>query len=119
MRDKAGDLAGARSLLETAVGWYPEEFTFHYSLAGLLLRNGLATEALAAAEAALRHGYGDNRLRAAERLARVHAAAGDSASALATIDTALSAAKRPGEELQVRTFRYIKALEDARTELGG
>jgi len=116
---RAGDHDGAIVLLEGAVGHYPEEFTFHYSLA--LRKSGADDHAGAAvsARAALEHGYGDNRLRAAKVLAEALHASGDTEAALAVIDETLEAAVVPEEGLEVRTPRYIERLEEARAEIAG
>lgn len=113
----AGDPAGARQLLDQAIEAYPEEFTWHHSLAGQLLEQGKPAEARAEAELAYRYGYGDNRLRAAERLARARAQAGDKAGALAFIDEVLQSNPRPPAELQVRTGRYLDKLQALKAEL--
>lgn len=119
LREAAGDAAGARALLSAAVGHYPEEFTFHHALGGLLLRQGAAAEAVVAAQAAVAHGYGDNRLRAVRLLAEALHADGQTGAALALLDETLAGAVRPPPELQVRTPRYLQALEDLRATLGG
>jgi len=114
---QAGDPDGAIALLQKAVAAYPDEFSYHHALAGQLRTLGRLEEAAVEAEAAVRTGYGDNRLRAIERQARIQHARGATAEALALLDATLGAAPRPGEGLAVRTTRIIGQLEAARAEL--
>ena len=112
LREKAGDAAGARTLLVDAVGHYPEEFTFHYALGALELRQEQAEAAITSARKAVEHGYGDNQLRAVRLLAEALQANGQTGAATALLKETLAQAARPPEELKVRTPRYLKALED-------
>ncbi|MBM4391642.1 MAG: hypothetical protein FJ090_11015, partial [Deltaproteobacteria bacterium] len=57
-------------------------------------------------------------LRAAERLGRVLLAGGKRAEALDLVTRTLAAATRPDPSLDVRTHRYVGALEALRDELG-
>lgn len=112
----AGDLAGAEALLRDASVRFPDEMTFPYALAGILLDAGQPVAAVEAARHAANVAYGDNALRVAARLAQALAATGDAEAALATIDTALAAAPQPGDA-RVRTGRYLEALRDVRARL--
>ena len=118
LHEQAGDVDGGLAVLEQAIAHYPEEFTFHYAIGGMLLRAERTDEAIDAARAALSHSYGDNRLRAARLLAEALHAGGQSAEALAVIDEALSAAPDV-TDLDVRTPRYIEHLQEARAEIAG
>jgi Flp pilus assembly protein TadD len=109
--ERAGDASGALAVLDSAVEHYPNEFTFHHARARTLLRATRASEAVAAARAALQHGFGDNRLRAANTLALALDAAGDRPAALALVEATLLEATRPADGTDVRTFRYLSALE--------
>lgn len=114
---RAGDPEGAVAVLEAAVRHYPEEFTFHYSLSLRRSDAGDTAGAVAAAREALAHSYGDNRLRAANVLAKALHAADQTDEALAVLSAALEAAELPEDGLDVRTPRYIEALEKTRSEL--
>lgn len=115
----SGDVDGAVALLGRAARAWPEEFTFHDGLAGVLLDAGRPAEALEPARLALRHSWGDNRLRAARGLAQVLVALERTDEARAVIDQALAEAPRPGEGVDVRTPRYLALLEALRAELPG
>ena len=117
LRAEAGDPEGAVKVLQAAITTWPEEFTYSYALAGVLLDSKRPAEAEAPARAALQWAYGDNRLRAANRLAAVLGALGRKEEAIQAIDEALASAVRPTEGIKVRTGRYLKALEDSRAEL--
>lgn len=114
---RAGDAEGAIAVLEEAVGHYPEEFTFHYSLSLRRSDAGNTDGAVEAARAALEHSYGDNRLRAANALAKALHAAAQTGEALSVLDAALAEIPAPEEGLDVRTPRYIQMLEKTRAEL--
>lgn len=114
--EQAGQPELAVAVLQNGATLYPEEFTFHYSLGGVLLRKGDDPAAIASLRLARQYGYGDNRLRAARRLAEALRADGQIDEALTVIDEALDV-KRPAEEMKVRTPRYLSALEDLREEL--
>jgi thiol-disulfide isomerase/thioredoxin len=107
----------ARAILTDAVARYPDEFTFHYQLAQHLSDRGLASEAVASAQSAYDHSYGDNRLRAAKTLALALQAVDRDEEAVAIIDRALAEAHRPDEDQKVRTFRYLDALTATRAEI--
>lgn len=114
--EEAGDHPGAEAALREATGTWAAEFTFHNALAGFLLRRGRVGEALPEADAALRHSYGDNRLRAVDLLARARAASGDRAGAATLLrDTLASAA--PPDDPGIRTHRYLKRLRERLEEV--
>ena len=103
------DVAGR--LFSGMLTLFPEEFTWHNKKAGWLQKRGMIPEAVRSARDALTHAYGDNRLRAAHRLASL---LGPGDEALAVITEAL-AAPEPSQE-HVRTWRYRKALVELRDQ---
>ncbi len=104
-------------MLDAAVAHYPAEFTFHHARAGLLLDQGRAEEAVEAARDATRFAYGDNALRAADRLAQALLTSGKPDAARAVVDQALQQAARPDPSARVRTGRYLAALEATRARI--
>lgn len=96
---------------------FPDGFTWHYALAGFLRDQRGGEGAIGPARAALLTSYGDNRLRAARRLAELLRADEQIDEALAVVDEAL-AAPAPEQE-NVRTWRYRTALEELRGALTG
>ncbi|MDG1482565.1 MAG: thioredoxin family protein [Myxococcota bacterium] len=111
LHERAGDPAAGLAVLEAAAEHYPEELTFHYAAAGMLLRAEMLDDALSCIDAALAHSYGDNALRAAKRKAEILHALGRTEDARSLIAATLAAAPRPSSSLKVRTPRYILALE--------
>ncbi|GEM_PF-1837917 len=114
---KAGLHDVAEDYLRRLVATFPDTFTWHYRHAGFLRDHRSAEEALPAALSALEHGYGDNALRAATRLAQILETLGRADEALDVIDVAL-AAPTPAEE-NVRTHRYRGALQALRASIAG
>ncbi len=108
----AGDHSSAGRLLGAMLTLEPEGFTWHYAKAGWLKGRGMLPEALPVARRALSFAYGDNRLRAARRVAEL---LGPGDEALAVIDDALSAPEP--EQEHVRTWRYRESLKTLRAEL--
>lgn len=117
--EESGHPELALALLNDAIAAFPDEFTFHYAAAGLLLNQQRFEEALPFAEAAESLSYGDNKLRAVERHARVLLGLGRQEDALRLVDATLNSAERPPEGVTVRTTRYLANLEKLRKELGG
>ena len=113
---KAGQAERSMELLRDFASAYPHEFTFFYAGAGILLREERFDEALAWSSAARALAYGDQSLRAAKREADILVGLGEIDTALAVIERALADAEDPGD-LEVRTDRYIQALEDLRAEI--
>ena len=111
LHERAGDPASGIAVLAEAAGHYPEELTFHYAAAGMLLRVEKLDDALISIDAALAHSYGDNALRAAKRKAEILHALGRTEDARSLIASTLAATPRPSDALKVRTPRYIRALE--------
>lgn len=117
--EQAGDPEGAVAVLQEAREAYPDEFTYHYALAGVEQRRGELARAKPAARRAQELATGDMVLRASLRLAELLEAQGNAPAALGVIDEALAGFEAPGEEVEVRTHRYLKALREKRVELLG
>ncbi len=115
--EQAGAVDPALAVLGQAIEHYPEEFTYHYSRARLLLRAGRAAQAEPAARQALAQAYGDQGLRAATTLAEILAELDRAPEGVVALDEALAAFPRPAEGLQVRSWRYLDAAESLRSEL--
>jgi thioredoxin-like negative regulator of GroEL len=111
--ERAGREAEAMQLAQTYRTKFPDEFTFHFRVAGLEWRKKNAPSALEAAEAAYAKSYGDNRLRVATLLVELYAANGRVADANRVYEEATRDVK-PDATLEVRTHRYLKALAEAR-----
>ena len=102
-------------VLQQAASVYPHEMTWYLAAAGLLLRQDEPQRALPYAIAASSLAYGDQLLRATRTHADVLWALGQEEEALALVDQVLSDAEAP-DDLQVRTHRYIAALQTWREE---
>lgn len=113
---KAGQSEAALALYTQLEASYPNEFTFLFAHAGLLHTLRRMEEAEPLARKALGLAYGDNRLRAAERLAKIQRERGKADDARAIVDEALASAKAPADPFN-RTHRYIKALKSLRKAL--
>ena len=114
-----GNLPKALSILAEYSALYPAEFTWDFSAARLLLDAKRYPEAEAKALSALDKAWGDQRLRAVQRLARSLDGQGKRPDALAALKAELAAAARPGPDVQVRTSRYLGEVEALIMELGG
>ena len=113
---KSGRTDEAIALYTTLEKSYPGEFTFLFAHAGLMDSLKQLPEAEALAKSAYAAAYGDNRLRAAERLAKIRRSRGDVEGATKVLDEALAAAKRPTDPHN-RTHRYLDALEKLKADL--
>lgn len=113
---RSGQAERGIELLRDAASAYPHEFTYFYAGAGILLREERFEEALAWSAAAQALAYGDQSLRAAKRAADILVGLERTDEAIAVIDRALRDAEDPGD-LEVRTNRYITALEELRAEI--
>ena len=113
-----GDSDQAIHLLQTYRDLFPDEFTFHSSLAKKQLDAGHFPEAASAAREALRTAFGDQRLRAAVTLARVLQMSGDIAGAKAVLESEIAATPAVPAEIHVRTTRYLGEAAKLRAELG-
>ncbi|MCB9745793.1 MAG: tetratricopeptide repeat protein [Alphaproteobacteria bacterium] len=114
---EVGDPERGLALLQGAIEAFPEEFTYHYAAAGLLMEAERYEEARPYAEAAVRYGYDDNRLRAVKRQAELLRELGEAEEALALLDETLEAAQRPDEGTEVRTHRYLDQLVELREDI--
>jgi tetratricopeptide (TPR) repeat protein len=110
--EHAGQDALARDVLERARVAYPDEPTFHTSLARMELRLRHYAEAVAAAEVALEHAWGDNQLTAATVKTEALVALGRVDEARAFVEATLAALPAPEDALDVRAHRYRQALRD-------
>jgi hypothetical protein len=88
----------------------PEDFTWHYKMAGLQDDTGDLEGALVSARRALDFSYGDNKLRASHRLAEILAASGALDEARKVVEVQL-AAPAPAEKA-LRTHRYRRTLQE-------
>ncbi len=113
----AGQVDAAVSVLRQGQRAWPGEFTWPHNIAGILQRAGRTDEALLEAQAARAAGYGDQVLRATAREAELLASLDRSDEAQVLLGEVLAAAERPAEGTQVRTFRYLAALEALQAEL--
>ncbi len=115
---KAGRFDEAERIYRRLQKAYPDEFTFYYELAHQKFAQKNYREAEEQATLALRHAYGDNRLRVVHLLARSFKEQGQAAKALPLLQDEIREAKVP-EDPGVRTHRYIQALRDLQAELKG
>ncbi len=113
---KAGRLDESRALYESLVGAYPNEFSFHQGYARLLYDQKEYPAALISARAAVKHGYGDNYLRAVALEAKILKEMGLKDEAAKELDAALAEAAAP-KSAAVRTHRYLAELRRLRAEL--
>lgn len=114
-----GNLPRALGILAEYSALYPAEFTWDFSAARLLLDAKRFPEAEAKARSCLEKAWGDQRLRAVQRLARTLDAQGKRADAVALLKLELAAATKPGPEVDVRTSRYLGEVEALIVEFGG
>jgi thiol-disulfide isomerase/thioredoxin len=113
---KAGRLAEAKTLYESLVKAYPEEFTFNYEYASELADEHDAAGAYPYAVKAEAAAYGDNWLRAVRLKGELELKLGRPADAAKTVDEAL-AQTVPPKSPAVRTYRYVAALRALRLEI--
>jgi thiol-disulfide isomerase/thioredoxin len=113
---KAGRKAEAKSLYESLVKAYPEEFTFNYEYASELNDDGDASAAYPYAVKAAETAYGDNWLRAVRLKGALELKLGRPGDAAKTVDEAL-AQTVPPKSAQVRTYRYVNALRALRRDI--
>jgi tetratricopeptide (TPR) repeat protein len=108
--ENSGNFDAALRLAQEYSGKYPKEFTFHYIVANLLERQKKYGEALKSAETAFKYSYGDNKIRVATLLARLHLALGDKEGAKKIVES-VKKEIQPSAKLDNRTHRYLKKLE--------
>lgn len=107
----AGEFDAALKLAEEYRARYPGEFTFHFQAASMLLREKKYAQALPIAKLAYEKSYGDNKIRAAILLVRLHNIHSDRAASKKIVDEVKGEIK-PDAALEVRTHRYLKQLND-------
>jgi tetratricopeptide (TPR) repeat protein len=111
--EHAGQADAAIAVLLDAQRAYPDEPTFFTTAGRTFLRVGRYAEALAAADEALAVSWGDNKLTAAIVKAKALMALDRKVEAKGFVDQILrETAVSPGN-LDVRTPRYVKELQDA------
>jgi thiol-disulfide isomerase/thioredoxin len=106
---KNGEIEEARSIYTRFLKRFPEEFTFHHAAAGMHLELKELKEARSEAELAVRYAYGDNLIRAMERLTRIMALSGEKDFALKRAKEFLGGLKTP-DLPGVRTARYVASF---------
>lgn len=112
LTEHAGRPDRAIGILEDAASAFPDEPTFHRSLARLHLRQGQPEAALAAAETALARSWGDNRLMVAMVKVDALLALGREAEARTWVTSLLAAEPAPDDGVDVRTRRYREGLRE-------
>jgi predicted Zn-dependent protease len=115
----SGDSKAAGAPLQRGVDAWPHDPTFFLSMARLLNDQGEWEAALPYAVAGMSLAWGDNHLRTVAQAARALHGIGRKDEALALIDQTLGAVERPQDGIEVRTPRYITALETLRAEIAG
>lgn len=95
---------------------YPQEFSYHFTYAAFLQSQKRLPDAAREARLALTHSYGDNRLRATLRLAKILAAQGDKAGARTILEETIRTTVLPSDPT-VRTHRYVAQLQQTLKDL--
>ena len=114
--NKAGRLDEARTLYDSLIGAYPDEFTFQYGYGRLLYDLKEYPSALINVRAAVKNSYGDNWLRAVALESKILKAMGLKEEAAKSLDAVLAEAAAP-KSTAVRTHRYLAELRRLRAEL--
>jgi hypothetical protein len=117
LRARTDDLDAADALLRAAADAAPDDFSWDFVRARLLVEGQRPAAAVEAGERALARARDDQRLRAVQPLARALAASGRTPDALARIDIVLSSTPVPANNVEVRTHRYVKQVRALREEL--
>lgn len=115
--EEAGEFEAALKLANDYRVKFPDDFTFHYQAAGLLHRAKRMAEAIPIAKRAFEVSYGDNKIRAGTLLLKLYASVPDKASAKAVYD-AVKKDVKPDAKLEIRTHRYLQALDKAWAAFG-
>ncbi len=97
---------------------FPKEFTFYFAAAKTYLLSKNLPKAREVAEKAFEFSYGDNRIRAMDRLITVMGAQGLLKDAISRGQEFLQKLKIP-EGLQVRTGRHVEQLKKTIEKLNG
>lgn len=111
-----GRLEDAGAIYDRFMKRYPDEFTFYYAAARMYLGTKDFPKARDLAEKAFERGYGDNRIRAMDRLVKVMGAQGESGEAVRRGRGFLKDIKFD-PKLSVRTGRYVAQLEKSLSEI--
>lgn len=114
----AGELDAALKLSDAYRVRFPSEFTFHFRSAGLLRKLDRIEEALQAAQRAYAVSYGDNKIRTATMLVELFGTKRDKRSAQKIYEE-VKQKIRPDTNLEVRTHRYLKNLDEAYVKSSG
>jgi thiol-disulfide isomerase/thioredoxin len=107
----AGDVNAALKLANEYRDKYPDEFTFHFWATRILNGAKKYPEAALVAKKMYATSYGDNRIRAAALYVEILAALSDKEGAKRIYDDVMKE-NHPDQKLQIRTHRYLKALEE-------
>lgn len=113
---KSGKLDEAKEIFAKFINLYPTEFTFYFAAEKMYLELKEFAKAKEMGERAFEFGFGDSKIRAMERLMRSLMGNGDDAEALKRGSDFLATVERPDPSLQVRTKRYLEAVEKAVSE---
>lgn len=108
---KDGRVDQAKKLYDQFIQKYPAEFTFYYAASKMYSTLKDLAKARELAEKALQYSYGDNRLRAMDRLVGIMAEQGLRQDAILRGNELLKTVKSP-QGLNIRTQRYIDALKE-------
>ncbi len=103
-------------VLHTAASAYPHEMAWYNAAAKLLMRQNRPEDALSYVVAASALSYGDQKLVATKTHADVLWTLGHEEEALSLVEAVLMETEVPGEDLQVRTHRYLDALREWQEE---
>jgi thiol-disulfide isomerase/thioredoxin len=109
--ESAGESEAALSLANEYRLKYPNEFTFNYIVATLLNSQKKYNEALPIAQLAFDHSYGDNKIRSAILLVKLHGVNSNKEAAKKVYESVTQEIK-PDEKMEVRTHRYLKKLAE-------
>lgn len=107
---KDGKVAEAKKLYSDFIKKFPAEFTFYYAASKMYLTLNELPMARDMAEKAFKYSYGDNRIRAMDRLVTVMGEQGDRDNAILKGNEFLATVKVP-TGLDVRTGKYVETLK--------
>lgn len=113
---KSGQKKQAEKIYTIFERKYPNEFTFYFGHANMLLEQKDLPRALELSSRAYSHSYGDNRLRAAALKARILEAMDRKVEALEFLRQVIKGIVQPSDP-DIRTHRYIKTLTDLEKKL--
>lgn len=110
--ESAGEVSAALQLAQEFRAKFPDEFTFHFRVAGILFRSKDFAEAMPIARQAFERSYGDNRVRTATLYIQLLETVPDRATAKRVFESTTQEI-RPDANLEIRTGRYLQKLKDA------